>query len=104
MRLNAVRRLMRPTDETTGNWIKSSLSSYTGDCVEVQGLASEVIRVRDSKNPRGGILSFTVTEWDAFIGGVHNGEFDRQPRLTRSRSALMSVSALLCYRRMDVAR
>jgi hypothetical protein len=47
--------------------------------VEVAGLASNTIQVRDSKNPRGAILNFTPSEWDAFIGGVHNGEFDRNP-------------------------
>lgn len=62
-----------------GTWIKSSLSQHNGNCVEVAGLADDTIRVRDSKNPRGGILSFTVAEWDAFIGGVRNGEFDRKP-------------------------
>lgn len=63
-----------------GVWIKSSLSTHNGNCVEVTGLAGDIIRVRDSKNPRGGILNFTTAEWDAFIGGVHNGEFDRKAR------------------------
>jgi len=39
-----------------------------------------MIRVRDSKNPRGGMLNFTPAEWDAFVGGVLNGEFNRQSR------------------------
>jgi hypothetical protein len=58
-------------------WVKSSLSMYNGNCVEVAGLDDEVIRVRDSKNPRRGVLSFTPAEWDAFIGGVQLGEFNR---------------------------
>jgi hypothetical protein len=58
--------------------MKSSLSYHNGSCVEVAGLGDDIIRVRDSKNPRGAVLSFTPAEWDAFIGGVHNGEFDRQ--------------------------
>lgn len=60
-------------------WIKSSLSQYNGNCVEVAGLADDIIWVRDSKNPRGRVLGFTTAEWDAFIGGVRNGEFDRKP-------------------------
>jgi len=59
-------------------WVKSSLSMYNGNCAEVAGLDHEVIRVRDSKNPRGGVLSFTPAEWDAFIGGVQLGEFNRK--------------------------
>lgn len=62
------------------SWIKSSLSVYNGNCVEVAGLTGDVILVRDSKHPRRAVLSFTPAEWDAFIGGVHLGEFDRQRR------------------------
>jgi hypothetical protein len=46
----------------------------------VAGLADNAIRVRDSKNPRGGVLNFTPAGWDAFVGGVRNGEFDRKTR------------------------
>jgi hypothetical protein len=46
--------------------------------VEVAGLADDVIMVRDSKNVKGPILGFTPGEWDAFVGGVRNGEFDRR--------------------------
>ena len=60
------------------DWVKSSLSMHNGDCVEVAGLAEDCICVRDSKNPRGAVLRFTPAEWDAFIGGVHLGEFNRR--------------------------
>lgn len=69
---------MGSSEDSSEVWIKSSLSAYGQDCVEVAGLGSDTIRVRDSKNPRSGTLDFTVTEWDAFIGGVRNGEFDRK--------------------------
>lgn len=78
MRFYAIRGARRPGD-LSGTWTKSSLSTYNGNCVEVAGLADDTIRVRDSKNPRGGILNFTTAEWDAFLGGVRNGEFDRKP-------------------------
>jgi hypothetical protein len=70
---------MQADDMLRGDWIKSTLSGFNGNCVEVAGLAEDTIRVRDSKNPRGGVLSFTTAEWDAFIGGVRMGEFDRKP-------------------------
>lgn len=70
---------MQSGDIFSSDWVKSSLSAHNGNCVEVAGLAGDTIRVRDSKNPRGGILNFTISEWDAFIGGVRNGEFDRKP-------------------------
>jgi len=32
--------------------------------------------MRDSKNQDGPVLIFTPSEWEAFIGGVKDGEFD----------------------------
>jgi len=80
MRFFAVRHKRLAGGDFPEVFTKSSLSSYNGNCVEVAGLAGGVIRVRHSKNPRGGVLNFTPAEWDAFIGGVRLGEFDRQPR------------------------
>ena len=80
MKLFFVRGTRRSLGDSPDTWIKSSLSAYNGNCVEVAGLTSDTIRVRDSKNPRGGMLNFTPAEWDAFVGGVLNGEFNRQSR------------------------
>jgi hypothetical protein len=65
-------------DNSVQNWTKSSLSNANGNCVQVAGLSSELIQVRDSKNVKGPVLRFTPDEWDAFVGGVRNGEFDRK--------------------------
>jgi hypothetical protein len=57
-------------------WAKSSFSnSSRPNCVEVKLLPGGVL-VRDSKSPAGPWLLFTHAEWDAFIRGVHAGEFD----------------------------
>jgi hypothetical protein len=56
-------------------WIKSSLSFSNGNCVEVASL-SHGVGVRNSRDPQGAVLRFTPDEWDAFLGGVRNGEFD----------------------------
>lgn len=58
-------------------WTKSSLSFSNSNCVEVADLTRGEIGVRDSKDPSGPVLRFTPGEWDAFLGGVRNGEFDR---------------------------
>jgi hypothetical protein len=81
MRLFATLSNRRSAGDSSGTWIKSSLSGYNGNCVEVAGLTDDRIRVRDSKHPRGAVLNFTQAEWDAFIGGVYKGEFDRNPRI-----------------------
>lgn len=67
----------RSRGDIAQEWVKSSLSQMNGNCVEVGGLSGDVICVRDSKNRRGPVLRFTQAEWDAFVGGVRNGEFDR---------------------------
>jgi uncharacterized protein DUF397 len=81
MRIFSVQKMWQSgNSSSSGVWMKSSLSAHNGNCVEVAGLADDIIRVRDSKNPRGGVLNFTQAEWDAFVGGVRNGEFDRKSR------------------------
>jgi hypothetical protein len=35
-----------------------------------------VITMRDGSKPDGPVLTFTPAEWDAFVAGVRDGEFD----------------------------
>jgi hypothetical protein len=62
-------------------WKKSTYSSANGSCVEVAHLQDGGVLVRDSKDPDGGVLSYTPPEWDAFVKGVQAGEFDRPETL-----------------------
>jgi uncharacterized protein DUF397 len=57
-------------------WVKSSFSFANGDCVEVASLPDGQIGVRDSKDTAGPVLRFTSSEWQAFVAGARNGEFD----------------------------
>ncbi|WP_329084643.1 DUF397 domain-containing protein [Streptosporangium sp. NBC_01469] len=58
-------------------WRKASLSSAEGqNCVEVAALPGGEQAVRDSKNPSGPVLRFTPGQWNSFIRGVKDGEFD----------------------------
>lgn len=60
------------------NWRTSSRSSGGDNCVEVAFAADGTVGVRDSKQQgRGPVLEFTPAEWEAFLGGVVGGEFDR---------------------------
>ena len=63
-------------DMSSLRWKKSSLSMSNGHCVEVASLGAGHVGVRDSKDQSGPVLQFTPDEWTAFVGGVHNGEFD----------------------------
>lgn len=61
----------------TASWYKSSASSYNGNCVEISHLQGGRVAVRDTKDSTSGpALIFTRSEWDAFLAGAKNGEFD----------------------------
>jgi hypothetical protein len=63
-------------DLTGADWKKTGRSGpYTDNCVEV-AFIDGAIAVRDSKNPTGPVLVFTPGEWDAFVDGAKDGEFD----------------------------
>jgi hypothetical protein len=57
-------------------WTKSTLSNPSGCCVETAPLPDGGMAVRNSRHPKPE-LHFTPAEWDAFVGGVRLGEFDR---------------------------
>jgi hypothetical protein len=61
-------------ESATSSWRKSTASGQ-GNCVEVAHLGDRVL-VRDSKDPGGPALTFSRSEWDAFIIGARSGEFN----------------------------
>jgi hypothetical protein len=48
---------------------------FTPTCVAV-AIKGDTIGVRDSKDAGKTTLQFTKAEWEAFVAGVKNGEFD----------------------------
>jgi hypothetical protein len=65
-----------------GTWRKSTASG-TGNCVEVSFLGGSIL-MRHSRSPHGPVLSFSRPEWDAFLTGVREGEFDNDTPLPRA--------------------
>lgn len=66
-----------PADVSRGLWRKSTYSQMNGNCVEVGRLASNRIGIRDTKDSgTGPVLIFTGAEWDAFVAGAREGQFD----------------------------
>jgi Domain of unknown function (DUF397) len=61
-------------DFSNAVWHKSTRSGGSG-CVEVATLESAV-GVRDSKDREGPVLVFRFDEWNAFVAGVRDSEFD----------------------------
>jgi hypothetical protein len=63
-------------DLSRAKWRKSTRSQTNGACVEVADNLADVVAVRDSKHPTGPVLTFNPTEWEAFVTGAKDGEFD----------------------------
>ena len=64
------------SDEIVTPWAKSSYSNSGANCVEVARTSLGHVAVRDSKDPRGPQLRFTLDEWTAFVSGIRSGEFE----------------------------
>jgi hypothetical protein len=60
-------------DFLSADWQKSRRSMSNG-CVEVAYIDDQVA-VRDSKHREGPVLAFTPVEWEAFLGGISDGQF-----------------------------
>lgn len=57
------------------NWRTSTRSGSNGQCVEIRRV-DDTVQVRDSKDRNKAPHTYTLTEWEAFIGGAKDGEFD----------------------------
>ncbi|MEO3791611.1 DUF397 domain-containing protein [Nonomuraea sp. B10E15] len=57
-------------------WRKSKQSNPNGNCVEVAGLPTGEIAMRNSRFPDGPALVYTQAEITAFVLGAKDGEFD----------------------------
>lgn len=68
---------MRKVDDVIldDKWRKATKSNNNGACAELRA-ADGGVEVRHSKNPDGPTLTFTANEWDAFLDGAKNGEFE----------------------------
>jgi hypothetical protein len=73
--------LARPTADDLGRvaWhISTKSEGGGGNCVEAGPLAdgSGRVAVRHSRHPDGPTIIYTHTEWEAFLRGVKDHEFD----------------------------
>jgi hypothetical protein len=65
------------TERTHITWRRSTASG-SGNCVEVAS-ADESVLVRNSRDPFGPVLSFSLAEWAAFLERANKGEFAPGP-------------------------
>jgi hypothetical protein len=68
---------MPATDLPPLTWQKSRRSNANGNCVEMATLAGGAgIAVRNSRDPDGPVLVYTLDEIVAFVLGAKDGDFD----------------------------
>jgi hypothetical protein len=67
---------MAASDMHGATWRKSRRSNSQGNCVELAALPGGVIAVRNSRHPSGPALIYTRAEFDAFVNGAKDGDFD----------------------------
>ena len=65
-----------PPDLSDASWRRSSFSQGGNDCVQTAFLPDGCVALRHSKDPDGSVLVYTPREWDAFLKGAKDGEFD----------------------------
>ncbi|RCG23396.1 DUF397 domain-containing protein [Sphaerisporangium album] len=58
-------------------WFKATASTSGNGCVEVAHLSDGGVAIRHSRTPNDQVIRYTAFEWDCFLDGVRNGEFDR---------------------------
>jgi Domain of unknown function (DUF397) len=61
-------------DFSNATWRKSTHSANNG-CLEVAFVDSQVA-IRDSKDRKGPMLVFSAAEWQAFLAGARESQFE----------------------------
>ncbi|HEY1347152.1 MAG TPA: DUF397 domain-containing protein [Streptosporangiaceae bacterium] len=61
--------------EPPSNVWRRSTATGGGNCVEVS-FTSDSVLMRNSQSPDGPVLTFSLAEWEAFLTGVRDGDFD----------------------------
>lgn len=71
------KRGITPGNVIQASWQKSAFSNLNGNCLEISRLLPDRIGIRDTKDHgTGPVLVFTGPEWEAFLSGVKQGQFD----------------------------
>jgi hypothetical protein len=70
---------MSALELTEAGWRRSTYCGSTS-CVEIAFTADGGVAMRDSKAPEQPAKVYSADEWQQFVAGVRDGEFDLAPR------------------------
>jgi hypothetical protein len=75
-KLPALGKLTRSKPPMLGdlNW-RVALACNGGACIRVAPQGNKIL-IGDSKSPSGPVLTYNRSEWDVFVDGIRQGDFD----------------------------
>ncbi|GAA2170149.1 MULTISPECIES: DUF397 domain-containing protein [Glycomyces] len=63
-------------DTATARWERTTHEDGTPAALEIGYADNGLVALRMAEDPDGDILIYTPSEWEAFVEGVRDGEFD----------------------------
>ena len=70
-----MRMILTEHERLNLTWRKAMMSTNNGACVTIASAPGKIV-LGDSKDPSGPVLVYTHAEFNAFLDGAKNGEFD----------------------------
>ena len=63
-------------DTATARWERTTHEDGTPAALEIGYADNGLVALRMAEDPEGDVLIYTPSEWEAFVEGVRDGEFD----------------------------
>ena len=74
-------------DTAAARWVRPDADDGTPGELEIGFAANGLVAMRRADDPDGTILVYTPDEWEAFVGGVRDGELDLSVLTEDARNA-----------------
>ncbi|MFB9662910.1 DUF397 domain-containing protein [Glycomyces mayteni] len=74
-------------DTAAARWVRPDADDGTPGELEIGFATNGLVAMRRTDDPEGTILIYTPDEWEAFVGGVRDGELDLSVLAEDARNA-----------------
>jgi hypothetical protein len=74
-------------DTAAARWVRPDSDDGTPGELEIGFAENGLVAIRRFDDPEGTILIYTPEEWEAFVGGVQDGELDLAVLIRDARDA-----------------